>query len=27
VYGPDYYAAYLRDPDGLRIEVVSRGGG
>ena len=27
VYGPDYYAAYLRDPDGLRIEVVSRSGG
>ena len=27
VYGPDYYAAYLHDPDGLRIEVVSRGGG
>lgn len=22
-YGPRYYAAYLRDPDGLRIEVVS----
>ncbi len=27
VHGPDYYAAYLRDPDGLRIEVVSRSGG
>jgi catechol 2,3-dioxygenase-like lactoylglutathione lyase family enzyme len=23
-YGPTYYAAYLRDPDGLRIEVVTR---
>ena len=22
-YGPGYYAAYLRDPDGLRVEVVS----
>jgi len=22
-YGPTYYAAYLRDPDGLRVEVVS----
>jgi catechol 2,3-dioxygenase-like lactoylglutathione lyase family enzyme len=22
-YGPSYYAAYLLDPDGLRIEVVS----
>lgn len=22
-YGPRYYAAYLLDPDGLRIEVVS----
>jgi catechol 2,3-dioxygenase-like lactoylglutathione lyase family enzyme len=22
-YGPRYYAAYLRDPDGLRIEVVA----
>ena len=21
---PNYYAAYLRDPDGLRVEVVSR---
>lgn len=24
-YGPSYYAAYLRDPDGLRVEVVSGG--
>ena len=23
-YGPRYYAAYLLDPDGLRVEVVSR---
>jgi catechol 2,3-dioxygenase-like lactoylglutathione lyase family enzyme len=23
-YGERYYAAYLRDPDGLRLEVVSR---
>ncbi|MGN6166584.1 MAG: VOC family protein [Solirubrobacteraceae bacterium] len=23
-YGDDYYAAYLRDPDGLRVEVVAR---
>jgi catechol 2,3-dioxygenase-like lactoylglutathione lyase family enzyme len=23
-YGRLYYAAYLRDPDGLRLEVVSR---
>ena len=22
-YGPRYYAAYLRDPDGLRLEVVT----
>jgi catechol 2,3-dioxygenase-like lactoylglutathione lyase family enzyme len=22
-YGPHYYAAYLRDPDGLRVEVVT----
>ena len=22
-YGPRYYAAYVRDPDGLRIEVVA----
>ncbi len=22
-YGPRYYAAYLRDPDGLRIEIVA----
>ena len=26
-YGPRYYAAYLRDPDGLRVEVVSGGVG
>jgi catechol 2,3-dioxygenase-like lactoylglutathione lyase family enzyme len=25
-YGAGYYAAYLRDPDGLRVEVVSAGG-
>ena len=25
-YGPRYYAAYLRDPDGLRVEVVADGG-
>jgi catechol 2,3-dioxygenase-like lactoylglutathione lyase family enzyme len=24
-YGQRYYAAYLRDPDGLRIELVSAG--
>jgi catechol 2,3-dioxygenase-like lactoylglutathione lyase family enzyme len=24
-YGPTYYSAYLLDPDGLRIEVVSGG--
>jgi catechol 2,3-dioxygenase-like lactoylglutathione lyase family enzyme len=24
-YGARYYAAYLRDPDGLRVEVVSHG--
>jgi catechol 2,3-dioxygenase-like lactoylglutathione lyase family enzyme len=24
-YGSSTYAAYLRDPDGLRVEVVSRG--
>ena len=24
-YGPRYYAAYLRDPDGLRVEVVAPG--
>lgn len=24
-YGPRYYAAYLRDPDGLRVEVVASG--
>lgn len=23
-YGRGYYAAYLRDPDGLRVEVVAR---
>lgn len=23
-YGEGYYAAYLRDPDGLRVEVVSQ---
>ena len=23
-YGRRYYAAYLHDPDGLRVEVVSR---
>ncbi|HTP21680.1 MAG TPA: VOC family protein [Solirubrobacteraceae bacterium] len=23
-YGQRYYAAYLRDPDGLRVEVASR---
>ncbi|MCL2417821.1 MAG: VOC family protein [Conexibacteraceae bacterium] len=23
-YGKRYYAAYLRDPDGLKVEVVSR---
>jgi catechol 2,3-dioxygenase-like lactoylglutathione lyase family enzyme len=22
-YGPRYYAGYLRDPDGLRVEVVT----
>ena len=22
-YGPRYYAAYLRDPDGLRLELVT----
>lgn len=22
-YGPGYFAAYLRDPDGLRVELVS----
>jgi catechol 2,3-dioxygenase-like lactoylglutathione lyase family enzyme len=22
-YGPRYFAAYLRDPDGLRVELVS----
>ena len=24
-YGPRYYAAYLLDPDGLRIEIAARG--
>jgi catechol 2,3-dioxygenase-like lactoylglutathione lyase family enzyme len=24
-YGEDYYAAYLLDPDGLRLEVVAQG--
>jgi catechol 2,3-dioxygenase-like lactoylglutathione lyase family enzyme len=24
-YGPTYYAAYLTDPDGYRVEVVSGG--
>ena len=24
-YGPRYYAAYMRDPDGLRVEVVAAG--
>ncbi|CAA9510097.1 MAG: hypothetical protein AVDCRST_MAG30-2431, partial [uncultured Solirubrobacteraceae bacterium] len=24
-YGPRYYAAYLRDPDGLRVEIVASG--
>jgi catechol 2,3-dioxygenase-like lactoylglutathione lyase family enzyme len=23
-YGPGYYAAYMRDPDGLRVEIASR---
>jgi catechol 2,3-dioxygenase-like lactoylglutathione lyase family enzyme len=22
-YGPTYYAGYLRDPDGLRVEIVT----
>ena len=22
-YGPTYYAAYMRDPDGLKVEVVT----
>ena len=22
-YGPGYYAAYLRDPDGLKVEIVT----
>jgi catechol 2,3-dioxygenase-like lactoylglutathione lyase family enzyme len=24
-YGPRYYAGYLRDPDGMRVEVVASG--
>lgn len=24
IYGPDYYAAFVRDPDGNRIEAVTR---
>jgi catechol 2,3-dioxygenase-like lactoylglutathione lyase family enzyme len=24
-YGPDYYGAYVRDPDGNKLHVVSRG--
>jgi catechol 2,3-dioxygenase-like lactoylglutathione lyase family enzyme len=24
-YGPSYYAAYISDPDGYRVEVVSGG--
>lgn len=24
-YGPDYYGAYLRDPDGNKIHIVHRG--
>jgi catechol 2,3-dioxygenase-like lactoylglutathione lyase family enzyme len=24
-YGPRYYAAYVRDPDGLRLELVTGG--
>ena len=24
-YGPSYYAAYMADPDGYRVEVVSGG--
>ncbi|MCP9491358.1 MAG: VOC family protein [Solirubrobacteraceae bacterium MAG38_C4-C5] len=26
-YGPRYYAAYLRDPDGLVVELVAGSGG
>ena len=26
-YGPRYYSAYLVDPDGLRVEVVTGAGG
>jgi len=25
IYGPDYYACYLRDPDGHNVEAVFRG--
>lgn len=25
-YGPRYYAAYLLDPDGLRVEIVANSG-
>jgi len=24
-YGPDYYGAYLRDPDGNKVHIVHRG--
>lgn len=24
IYGPDYYAAFVRDPDGNRLEAVTR---
>ena len=24
IHGPDYYAAFVRDPDGNRIEAVTR---
>jgi catechol 2,3-dioxygenase-like lactoylglutathione lyase family enzyme len=26
-YGPDYYGAYLRDPDGNKLHIVHRGAG
>jgi catechol 2,3-dioxygenase-like lactoylglutathione lyase family enzyme len=26
-YAPDYYGAYLRDPEGNKLHVVHRGGG
>jgi catechol 2,3-dioxygenase-like lactoylglutathione lyase family enzyme len=26
-HGPRYYAGYLRDPDGLRVEIVTGSGG